>query len=332
MESATPNPPTTIDVTNRPTTQATQPLDPAKVQRIWTWLTLIEAKTTVSVPLMIPTVTIGRAPDGAVCVVCPAAAPHHCELARIDGAIVFRDLSRSGTTVNGRPIVGVRLRVALPPNLVIGTDGLKADITVKPSPDKLADLYEVGESVGQGASAEVFRGQSTDEECRPMAIMCVCLAFIKKANELEMFEREVDLLKMLKHPLIVTAEAMFLNTVSLVLVTEWVGGRTLSDAVHQGLTGERKKAVFRQLLKAVRHVHEHNIVHRDIKPDNVLLTVTGRVKLADFSVSKWLAAGPCTTFAGTEPFVAPEVYRARPYGAPADMWSCGAVLHFMFVN
>ena len=106
--------------------------------------------------------------------------------------------------------------------------------------------------------------------------------------------------------------------------------RDPSDVAHKGLSDEHSKDVFRQLLKAVRHVHAHNIVHRDIKQDNVLPTVKGGVKLADFGVSKWLPAGPCTTFAGTEPFVAPEVYRARPYGAPADMWSCGAVLHFMF--
>ena len=123
---------------------------------------------------------------------------------------------------------------------------------------------------------------------------------------------------------------MFVETTTLI-VMEYVSGGTLTEAVQRGLPDARKPEVFRQLLLAVAYVHAQNIVHRDIKPDNILLTEAGDVKLADFGIAKIVETELRWTFVGTPLFIAPEVLGAsvESYGTPVDMWACGIVLHFM---
>lgn len=88
------------------------------------------------------------------------------------------------------------------------------------------------------------------------------------------------------------------------------------------------KSIFKQLVAAVRHLHAHDIVHRDIKDENVIVDSEGAVKLIDFGSSAFMRQGPFDVFVGTIDYAAPEVLSGRPYeGKPQDIWALGILLY-----
>lgn len=86
---------------------------------------------------------------------------------------------------------------------------------------------------------------------------------------------------------------------------------------------------FRQVLLALEFLHANKVVHRDVKPENILLTMTGQVQLADLGVASVIGQDPSVR--GTRPFMAPEMFKGEPYGAAEDVWSLGVTL-FCFVT
>ncbi|CDO57339.1 similar to Saccharomyces cerevisiae YOL045W PSK2 One of two (see also PSK1) PAS domain containing S/T protein kinases [Geotrichum candidum] len=88
------------------------------------------------------------------------------------------------------------------------------------------------------------------------------------------------------------------------------------------------KSIFKQVVAAVKHLHEHDIVHRDIKDENIIVDGDGFVKLIDFGSSAFVRQGPFDVFVGTIDYAAPEVLSGRPYeGKPQDVWALGILLY-----
>jgi serine/threonine protein kinase len=111
-----------------------------------------------------------------------------------------------------------------------------------------------------------------------------------------------------------------------------VGGNLFNAINKMGKLPESlAKNIFRQLIETIKYIHSKNIVHRDIKPDNILLNLNNNIKLCDFGVSKEikkdiLISDSC----GTPAFIAPEILLNKPYDPYiADIWSCGVVLYIM---
>ena len=155
------------------------------------------------------------------------------------------------------------------------------------------------------------------------------------------FAREANVLRLLDHPNLVAAVDVFVEAGQLFLVMEKVAGRTLGKAIAGGGVQARAALVLvRQVLDGVGYAHAQGLVHRDLKPDNVLLVDMGgweQVKIIDFGLVKLVgdaaaAYGAASltrsgTISGTPLYMAPEQALGRPVDARADLYAIGVMLY-----
>ncbi|XP_026680911.1 serine/threonine-protein kinase SIK3-like [Diaphorina citri] len=145
--------------------------------------------------------------------------------------------------------------------------------------------------------------------------------------------REVDIMSHLDHPHIIKLFQVMETTNNLYLVTEYArGGEIFSHLLTIGQMAEKEASrLFRQILSAVAYCHANNVVHRDIKAENLLFDENGDIKLADFGFSNYFTPGHMlTTWCGSPPYAAPELFGGREYdGTKSDVWSLGVVLYVM---
>jgi calcium/calmodulin-dependent protein kinase kinase 2 len=158
-------------------------------------------------------------------------------------------------------------------------------------------------------------------------------------DPLAALRREVDIMRALQHPNLVRLFEVIDDRVSdkVLMVVEYCEGGAL---VRPGqLTPERRmpepiaQFYFRQMAAGLAYLHGNNVVHGDMKPENVLLAGDATVKIADFGQSQFLNDGGHTTFKqtlGTPAYLAPEVCAGREYrGQPADVWALGISLYYL---
>ena len=155
------------------------------------------------------------------------------------------------------------------------------------------------------------------------------------------FAREANVLRLLEHPNLVAAVDVFIDSGQLFLVMEKVAGRTLGKAIAAGGLGARESlVVVRQVLDGVGYAHGRGLVHRDLKPDNILLLDMGgweRVKIIDFGIVKLVgdaaaAYGAASltrsgTVSGTPLYMAPEQALGRPVDGRADLYAIGVMTY-----
>ncbi|MDQ1706654.1 MAG: eukaryotic-like serine/threonine-protein kinase [Frankiaceae bacterium] len=188
--------------------------------------------------------------------------------------------------------------------------------------------YRLGERLGGGAVAEVFRG--LDERLqRPVAVK---LFRGDAAEQLQRHDDEMRTLAALDHPSLVTVFDAGTDGESEqpYLVMQLVEGPTLADELRESrLTAERTARYGAALADALAYVHERGLVHRDVKPANVLISEDGRVHLADFGIARLVDSAHQTRTGdvlGTPAYFAPEQVAGEPVGPPADIYALGIVL------
>ncbi|VDN11093.1 unnamed protein product [Dibothriocephalus latus] len=152
----------------------------------------------------------------------------------------------------------------------------------------------------------------------------------------ERLKREVQILQMLDHPNIVRLLEIIENDEVICLVQEYANGGEIFDyLVAHGKMREREaRAKFRQLVSAIHYCHSKNIVHRDLKAENILLDSNLNVKVADFGLANTFRPDEkLSTFCGSPPYAAPELFLGiRYYGPGVDIWSLGVILFTLVVG
>ncbi|PKA46759.1 CBL-interacting protein kinase 24 [Apostasia shenzhenica] len=196
--------------------------------------------------------------------------------------------------------------------------------------------YEVGRTIGEGTFAKVKFARNT-ETGEPVAMKVLAKSTILKHKMVNQIKREISIMKMLRHPHIVSLHEVLASTTKIFIILEFVtGGELFDKIVDQGKLPENEtRRYFQQLIDAVDYCHTEGVYHRDLKPENLLLDSQGSLKISDFGLSALpqQEGGLLYTTCGTPNYVAPEVLSHQGYdGSAADMWSCGVILYVLMAG
>jgi len=200
--------------------------------------------------------------------------------------------------------------------------------------------YEVGDMLGRGGMAEVRKGTDT-RLGRTVAVKRLRTDLASDATFQARFRREAQSSASLNHPAIVsvydTGEEMATDGSDVAqpyIVMEYVAGRTLRDIVREGrkILPERALEITSGVLSALDYSHRAGIIHRDIKPGNVMLTPSGDVKVMDFGIARAMSDASSTMTAtaavvGTAQYLSPEQARGETVDSRSDVYSAGCLLY-----
>lgn len=192
----------------------------------------------------------------------------------------------------------------------------------------IAGRYTLDEQIGRGGMGVVWRGQDTLLG-RPVAVKRMGLTPGSDTVDHDRAEREARLAAQLNHPHVVAVYDMVDHDGQQYLVMEHVDGTSLAGllALRGALDADEAASVASQVAEALATAHEAGIVHRDVKPSNILLTEDGAAKLSDFGIARAQADAALTQtglVTGSPAYLAPEVATGRPATAASDVWSLGA--------
>lgn len=196
----------------------------------------------------------------------------------------------------------------------------------------IADRYELEELVGTGGMSSVYRAHDRLLE-RHVALKILHDSFLTDADTVERFRREARAVAQLSHPSIVTVIDRGEDAGRQFIVFEYVSGENLKQLVHRegGLLPVRRVLELGlEVAHALAFAHEQGLVHRDVKPQNVLMNGDGRAKVTDFGIARSLdverGMTQTGTVLGTSNYIAPEQASGEPVGVHTDVYSLGIVL------
>ena len=196
--------------------------------------------------------------------------------------------------------------------------------------------YRVTQLIGQGGMGEVYKAIDTMIE-REVAIKVLRPEIARQKNLVERFRAEAVTLAKLNHPGIATLYSFMQEGDRYYMVLEYVPGKTLERIEQERGALDYKTAVplLVRILEAMQSAHEMGIMHRDVKPANIMLTTWGTVKLMDFGIARALGAARQTregALVGTMEYIAPERIKGKEGGPGADIYSLGIVLYEMMAG
>ncbi len=196
--------------------------------------------------------------------------------------------------------------------------------------------YKITEKIGEGGMGAVYKGVDMMLE-REVAIKALKPELGSQPAVVERFRSEAVTLAKLNHPNIATLYNFFRQGDHFFMVLEFVRGGTLDRILHArgAMPCEHAITMFSQVLEGIDHAHRFGVVHRDIKPGNVMITDTGTLKVMDFGIARVLGTSRMTkagSLIGTVEYMSPEQVRGQETDARSDIYSLGMLLYEMLTG
>ena len=198
----------------------------------------------------------------------------------------------------------------------------------------LGGRYEVEEELGRGGMAKVYRGTDTVLG-RPVAVKILAPQFTDDPSFVNRFRREAQAAARLNHPNLVSVYDTGSDDGVHFIVMEYVEGRTLADYLAGGgrIMPQRAIEIAEAVSQALTAAHAQGVIHRDIKPGNIMITPSGDVKVADFGIARVIAGAETiaqtAAVLGTAAYLSPEQAQGQPVDQRSDLYSLGCVLYEM---
>lgn len=201
----------------------------------------------------------------------------------------------------------------------------------------LSGRYEIIEKIGEGGMAVVFKARCRLLK-RNVAVKILKPEFTKDDKLIESFRRESQSAASLSHPNIVNVYDVGLEGRNIhYIVMEYIEGQTLSELIkHEKMVSAEKTVhISKQIASALNHAHKNHIIHRDIKPHNILITKEGRVKVTDFGIAKAVTSSTIVSgdsVMGSVHYFSPEQARGGYVDEKSDIYSLGIVIYEMITG
>lgn len=197
------------------------------------------------------------------------------------------------------------------------------------------DHFQILRAIGKGSFGKVCIVQKRDRTGNMYAMKYVHKGECAERGALKNIAREVEILSKLEHPCLVNLWFSFQDEEDLFMVSDLLLGGDLRYHIQQEVQFREESVVLfvAEIALALDYLQEHKIIHRDIKPDNILLDEEGHAHVTDFNIATVLEEGTlATSMSGTKPYIAPEVYMCSceeygvlGYGFAIDWWSLGVL-------
>ena len=201
---------------------------------------------------------------------------------------------------------------------------------------RLDGRYEIQEIIGVGGMAVVYKAHDNVEN-RTVAIKILKEEFVSNEEFIRRFKNESKAIAVLSHPNIVKVYDVSFGDLIQYIVMEYIDGITLKELIERQGSLRWKDAVYFmvQILKALQHAHDKGIVHRDVKPQNIMVLSDGTIKVADFGIARFARNEQRTITdkaIGSVHYISPEQARGEKTDEKADIYSVGVMLYEMLTG
>jgi serine/threonine protein kinase len=186
------------------------------------------------------------------------------------------------------------------------------------------DIYKIIKEEGKGGFGHVFKGIKKGDENFKVAIKILSH---KTEREKRNNFVEIAFMKFCKHPNIVKYIESYLLNDQLWYIMEFLEGGTLDYVIKSYNFNELQIAyITKEILEALKYLHSENLIHRDLKSSNIMITIKGEIKIIDFGLCIDMSDGVKSSMVGSPYWMAPEMIKRQPYDFKVDIWSMGICL------